>query len=120
MKSKEEVYQCKTGKALLILEGKTMPCENDEDCNRVLGQELAHQSKWDYECIKSGNALPYCCPVHKCGDDFTYMRTELECSDPEDCMKEQEDQSDAEARAVCTPYVEKNVENGKRCCPVSK
>ncbi|VDM80337.1 unnamed protein product [Strongylus vulgaris] len=54
----------------------------------------------------------------KCPDEYTYMRTELECEKPQDCMKGQEDESGADERALCAEYFERNVAQKKRCCPI--
>ncbi|KJH43478.1 hypothetical protein DICVIV_10501 [Dictyocaulus viviparus] len=113
-------YKCLGGEPNKDLSGKILKCKQDEDCNRVQGQTLADKSKWDYECVtKGGPGSKFCCPVAKCPDGLTYMKTEVECSTNVDCLQDEEDKTrNPDARAICSDYFELNQLKKKRCCPI--
>ncbi|VDM76283.1 unnamed protein product [Strongylus vulgaris] len=95
-KETRDLYPCKYGDALSS--GETIiSCTTDKDCNGFEEDSIA-----------------------KCPDRYTYMRTELECEKPRDCMKGQVDESGAEERALCAEYFERNVAQKKRCCPIGQ
>ncbi|KAJ1354319.1 hypothetical protein KIN20_011216 [Parelaphostrongylus tenuis] len=120
-RSLEDLYQCIAGSPNLDRSGRVLKCNEDKDCNKVEGQTLSDPSKWDYECVSARDpGDKFCCPVAKCNDRHTYMKTEIDCKTTNDCMKdEEESKTNPEGRAVCSEfYVKNKKKSNKKCCPI--
>ncbi|ETN86336.1 hypothetical protein NECAME_16398 [Necator americanus] len=116
----DELYRCLIGVALRDTNQKIIKCATDEDCNREEGIELRDKSEWKYECVQSLSKEKHCCLAPHCGDELTFMRTELDCKTPQDCMRDEEDKSNAVGRAVCADFTERNqAAKKKKCCPIA-
>uniref|UniRef100_A0A158P9X4 DX domain-containing protein n=1 Tax=Angiostrongylus cantonensis TaxID=6313 RepID=A0A158P9X4_ANGCA len=120
-RKQEDLYRCLGGDPAYDTVGDVIKCDEDKDCNKVEGQPLSDQSTWDFECVTAGGpGEGFCCPVAKCKDRFTYMRTENDCETQMDCLKDEEEKkTNADGRAVCSMYYEKNEKKpNNKCCPI--
>ncbi|EYC30559.1 hypothetical protein Y032_0005g2719 [Ancylostoma ceylanicum] len=118
-REEEELYRCLIDKPLRDTSNQVIKCSTDEDCNREEGRALRDPKFWKYECVQSKSKEKHCCRAPHCNDDITFMRTEMDCKTSSDCMKDEDDKSDPESRAVCTDFNERNEKaKKKKCCPI--
>ncbi|RCN40833.1 hypothetical protein ANCCAN_13244 [Ancylostoma caninum] len=120
-RKEEELYRCLVDQPLRDTNNKVIKCSTDEDCNREEGRALRDPKFWKYECVQSKSKEKHCCRAPHCNDDITFMRTELDCKTAMDCLKDEDDKSEAESRAICTDYNERNEQaKKKKCCPIGE
>ncbi|KIH62805.1 hypothetical protein ANCDUO_06909 [Ancylostoma duodenale] len=121
VKKEEELYRCLVDKPLKDTNDRIIKCSTDEDCNREEGRALRDARFWKYECVQSKSNEKHCCRAPHCNDDITFMRTELDCKTAMDCLRDEDDKSDVESRAICRDYNERNEKaKKKKCCPIGE